>query len=75
MQQAGIAGDPAFFTALEAVLEVLPVSKTFTGINEPSGLLSEAASDFEALKMLRRLAFTKQVDEPTQLGLWKDQAA
>ncbi len=75
LEQAGIAGDPVFLTALEAVLEVLPVSKSFTGIDEPSDILSEAAGDFEALEMLRRLAFAKQVDEPTQLGLWKEEAA
>jgi putative DNA methylase len=75
LEQAGVAGDLGFLTALEAVLEVLPVSKTFTGIDEASGLLAEAASDFDALEMLRRLAFTNQIDEPTQLGFWKDQAA
>lgn len=73
--KAGVASDPQFLTALEAVLEVLPVSKAFTGIDEPSGLVSDAASDFEALEMLRRLAFTEQVDEPTQLELWKEEAA
>lgn len=29
-----------------------------------------AASDFEALENLRRLALTDQVDEPMQLKLW-----
>lgn len=75
VDKAGVAGEPQFLTALEAVLEVLPVSKTFTGIDEAAGLVAEAASDFEALEMLRRLAFTDQVDEPTQLELWKDAAA
>jgi hypothetical protein len=73
--KASVETDPQFLTALEAVLEVLPVSKAFTGIDEPSGLVSEAASDFEALEMLRRLAFTEQVDEPSQLELWKEAAA
>ena len=75
LDEAGVSGDPQFLTALEAVLEVLPVSKRFTGIDEPAGPVAEAASDFEALEMLRRLAFTDQVDEPTQLELWKDAAA
>ena len=75
LEEAGVASDPMFLTALEAVLEVLPVSKTFTGIDEPSGLVAAAASDFEALEMLRRLAFQEQVDEPTQLELWKEEAA
>jgi putative DNA methylase len=57
------------------VLEVLPVSKTFTGIEDAAGPIADAASDFEALEKLRRLAFTTQVDEPTQLGFWKEQAA
>ena len=70
--KAGVADEPGFLVALEAVLEVLPVSKTFTGIDEPSGPVAEAASDFEALEMLRRLAFSQQVDAPTQLELWKN---
>lgn len=75
LDEAGAATEPRFLTALEAVLEVLPVSKRFTGIDEPAGPVAEAASDFEALEMLRRLAFTDQVDEPAQLELWKDAAA
>ncbi len=49
--------------------------ETFTGIDEPAGLIAEAAGDFEALEMLRRLAFPDQVDEPAQLELWKEEAA
>ena len=75
LEEAGVASDPEFLTALEAVLEVLPVSKTFTGIDEPSGIVADAASDFEALEMLRRLAFQDQVDEPTQLEFWKEETA
>lgn len=75
LEQAKVADDAGFLTALEAVLEVLPVSKTFTGIDEPSDLVSEAASDFEFLEMLRRLAFQEQVDEPAQLEFWKEAAA
>lgn len=75
LEQAKVGDDAGFLTAFEAVLEVLPVSKAFTGIDEPSDVLSEAASDFEALEMLRRLAFQEQVDEPTQLEFWKGAAA
>ncbi len=72
LEKAGIIGDPALHTALEAVLEILPVSAHFTGIEDAKGPIKEAASDFEALEMLRRLAFAEQVDEPSQLELWKD---
>lgn len=71
LEKAGIDKDPAFLSSLEAVLEVLPVSKAFTNI-ELSDAVAEAGSDFEALENLRRLAFKEQVDEPMQLELWKD---
>ena len=71
--QAGVDQEPVFLTALEAVLEVLPPSRTFTGIDLAEAV-APAASDFEALEHLRRLAFTAQVDEPEQLRLWKDAA-
>jgi putative DNA methylase len=63
--------DAKFFTALEAVLEVLPVSKAFTGI-ELEGDVAAQGSDFEVLENLRRLAFSDKVDEPKQLDLWKE---
>jgi putative DNA methylase len=49
--------------ALEAVLEVLPVGKAFSGI-DLEGDLAAAGNDFEALENLRKLAFTGQVDPP-----------
>ncbi|TVR84865.1 MAG: DUF1156 domain-containing protein, partial [Rhodospirillales bacterium] len=70
LEKAGVHDHPRFLLALEAVLEVLPVSKAFTGIDEPTGPVSDSASDFEALEMLRRLAFQDQVDQPTQLDFW-----
>jgi adenine-specific DNA methylase len=73
LEQAGVAQEPRFLTALEAVLEVLPPSRTFTGV-DPVGAVAPAASDFEALEHLRRLAFTAQIDAPEQLRLWKDGA-
>ena len=51
--------DPKFFASLEAVLEVLPVSKAFSGI-ELEGDAAAQGSDFEVLENLRRLAFSDQ---------------
>ena len=63
--------EPRFFAALEAVLEVLPVSKAFTGI-ELEGEAAASGSDFEALYNLARLAYRNEIDEPKQLKLWQD---
>ena len=63
--------DARFFAALEAVLEVLPVSKAFTGI-ELEGEAAASGSDFEALYNLARLAYGDEIDEPEQLKLWQD---
>lgn len=73
LHRAGVDGEPTFFAALEAVLEVLPPSKAFSGIDY-DGDLALAASDFEALEKLRRLAFTEHVDAPDQLDLFKEEA-
>ena len=62
--------DVRFFAALEAVLEVLPVSKAFTGI-ELEGDAAASGSDFEALYNLARLAYGDEIDEPEQLKLWQ----
>jgi len=72
IEYAGLQEDPRFFAALEAVLEVLPVSAAFTGI-ELDGDVAAAGNDFEALEKLRRLAFTEQVDAPTQLEIWRNE--
>ena len=66
--------DPRFDPALEAVLEVLPPSGKFTGI-EAGGERGAAASDFEALYHLYRLAYADRIDEPEQLRLWRDKDA
>ena len=66
--------DRRFFTALEAILEVLPVSKAFTGI-ELEGNVAASGSDFEALYNLVRLAYGNEIDEPEQLKLWQDDGA
>ncbi|QLE59900.1 DUF1156 domain-containing protein [Nostoc sp. TCL26-01] len=61
---------PDFQTALLAVLEVLPVSSTYTGFAEEEGEVAEAAKDFDVLESLRRLAFSEKVPQPKQLELW-----
>ena len=71
---AGIDAEPRFFTALEAVLEVLPVPRGFSGI-DLEGAAAAAGSDFEALYRLVQLAYRDRVDEPRQLGLWRDGAS
>jgi putative DNA methylase len=73
LANAQVESEPSFLAALEAVLEVLPVSKAFSGI-ELEGDLALAGSDFEALENLRKLAFSKQVDVPKQLELWQAEA-
>ena len=67
----GLDRDPRFLAALEAVLEVLPPARDWTGI-ELEGELAAAGSDFAALEGLRRLAFRDSIDEPQQLALWRD---
>jgi putative DNA methylase len=64
----GLANSPIFLTALEAVLEVLPISARYTGF-DPVKAAAPAASDFEALENLRRLALAEQVPAPKQLEL------
>ena len=63
--------DPRFFAALEAVLEVLPPSTNQTGV-PLEGDLAASSSDFEALYMLYRLAYTDKLDEPEQLKIWRE---
>ena len=64
----GLANSPIFLTALEVVLEVLPLSARYTGF-DPVKAAQPAASDFEALENLRRLALSEQVPAPKQLEL------
>ena len=70
LEQAGTDREPRFFAALEAVLEVLPVSSTISGI-ELKGEAGAASDDFEALYNLARLAYRDEIDEPEQLSLWR----
>ncbi len=71
LADAGMDRNPRFFAALEAVLEVLPVSGAFTGI-ALEGEAAASGNDFEALYKLSRLAYGEHVDEPEQLRLWRD---
>lgn len=66
----GLESDPQFLAALEAVLEVLPPSKSFIGFDVATGDAKASSDDFEVLEKLRRLAFSDQVDEPEQLALF-----
>ena len=70
LERAGVDQDPRFFAALEAVLEVLPMSPSITGIRL-TGDVAAAGDDFEALYKLSRLAYSDQVAEPDQLTLWR----
>ena len=74
IETARVQEEPRFFAALEAVLEVLPVSRAWTGI-ALEGDVRAAGDDFEVLENLRRLAYTDKVDRPKQLEFWtKDEA-
>ena len=74
IEAARLKDDPRFFAAFEAVLEVLPVSRAWTGI-ALKGDVAAAGEDFEVLENLRRLAFTDKVDRPEQLKFWPEDEA
>ena len=74
LQKHRVDTDPAFLSALEAVLEVLPVGRGYAKLELPDGAQG-AGTDFDALESLRRLAFADQVGEPEQLKLWLDESA
>ena len=73
LQKHRVDTEPAFLSALEAVLEVLPVGKGYAKLELPDAAQG-AGADFDALESLRRLAFADQVGEPEQLKLWIDDA-
>ena len=72
LTSSGADREAGFFVALEALLEVLPPSRKFTGV-DLKGDVGAAGDDFEALYGLFRLAYADEIDEPTQLGFWKDE--
>lgn len=69
MERIGLHDEPKFLSALEAVLEVLPVSTGFGGLDVPEAAAA-AAGDFDALEKLRRLALSQQIGEPEQLKMF-----
>ena len=69
LERAGVLNDPNLATAMQAVLEVLPVGTAFSNVELP-GDVAGAGNDFDALEKLRRLAFTDRVEAPQQLELW-----
>ncbi|HMO44758.1 MAG TPA: DUF1156 domain-containing protein [Rubrivivax sp.] len=69
-----LANEPGFLVALEAVLEVLPVGKEWSGLDLPDAAAG-AGADFDALEKLRRLALSEKVAEPEQLKIWQEEAA
>lgn len=71
LEKAGIAHDDEFKVAMEALLEVLPPSKTFSGIDADKAI-KPAADDFDALETLRRIAYEGEIGEPEQLSLYKE---
>ena len=73
LAEALVDGDPRFFASLEAFLEVLPVSHSFSGI-DLTGEVAAAADDFEVLYNLARLAYSDHIDEPEQLKLWQEES-
>ncbi len=68
------ARERSFLAALEAVLEVLPVTSHWTKVELPSEA-APAGDDFDALYHLMRLEYSDRIDEPEQLKLWQDDAA
>lgn len=74
VERNGLDKDTTFASALTAILEVLPVSKTFTHVEGETGAVAEAANDFDALEHLRRLMFADSIREPQQLRLWTEAA-
>jgi len=75
IEEARLKEDPTFLTALEAMLNVLPPALP-TSKKKPDVNLSGAASDFQALERLRKLAFSETVPAPkvaVQLPLNLDQ--
>jgi hypothetical protein len=68
IENAKLLEDPTMMTALEAILNVLPPG-ALGSRKKTDAVLSGAASDFEALENLRRLAFSDTVPPPVQLKL------
>lgn len=74
LEKHSLANEPSFLVALEAVLEVLPVGKEWSGLDLPDAAQG-AGADFDALEKLRRLALAEKVAEPEQLKIWQEESA
>ena len=72
LARAGLDRELRLFAALEAVLEILPPSRAFTGV-VLEGAVEASSSDFEALYHLYRFAYDDRIDEPDQLRLWREE--
>ena len=71
LDRAGVLTDPNLATAMQALLEVLPVGTAFCNIELPTDVAG-SGNDFDAIEKLRRLAFADRVELPKQLDLWVD---
>lgn len=71
LDKAGVAHEDEFKVAMEALLEVLPPSKTFSGV-ESDKAVKPAADDFDALEKLRRIAYSDEIGAPDQLELFRE---
>lgn len=70
LETNGLIEDDEFKVALEVMLEVLPPSKTFSGIDADEAV-KPAADDFDALEKLRRIIYGDEIGEPHQLSLYE----
>ena len=66
--------ESAFRSALDAALEVLPLSAKRTGA-ALKGEIESAGNDFEALFAIGQLLYGSKFEEPKQLKLWQAPAA
>ena len=70
LEANGLLDDDEFKVALEVMLEVLPPSKTFSGIDADDAV-KPAADDFDALEKLRRIVYGDEIGAPRQLSLYE----
>ena len=66
LEELGLHKDPQFQDALAAMLEVLPVSRTFSGY-ESSSTLAPYANDFEALEKIRQILLADSVKQTKRI--------
>lgn len=70
LEANGLLENDEFKVALEVMLEVLPPSKTFSGIDAEDAV-KPAADDFDALEKLRRIVYGDEIGAPKQLSLYE----